>query len=260
MNIGVQSVDSTHENRKHMQFLTGDGVSSLDYEQSTAHKILADLQLSTKPKNYYNKVSLANQTVNGSTVNGYKYLDELLTVKYSTFQTIMSTQYPADLKTLGIDFPVLIVDNTSGTYLNTFLNGYLQTLTNTNYNFSANNQPSIYNLRIAKCEYNSPNKNFDVTYKSSLTDTPATDGVSLYTKNENFRFDINYVDSGKVQFTLIDVEFYNPGTTEVAYHLYVPLYVSQMLKFDFQVSSKSGSNYKLSEYTSDRGNSMLENE
>ena len=259
MNIGVQSVDSTHENRKHMQFLTGDGVSSLDYEQSTAHKILADLQLSTKPKNYYNKVSLANQTVNGSTVNGYKYLDELLTVKYSTFQTIMSTQYPADLKTLGIDFPVLIVDNTSGTYLNTFLNGYLQTLTNTNYNFSANNQPSIYNLRIAKCEYNSPNKNFDVTYKSSLTDTPATDGVSLYTKNENFRFDINYVDSGKVQFTLIDVEFYNPGTTEVAYHLYVPLYVSQMLKFDFQVSSKSGSNYKLSEYTSDRGNSMLEN-
>ncbi|MBR4361723.1 MAG: hypothetical protein IKP42_03135 [Ruminococcus sp.] len=249
MNIGVQSVDSTNENRKHMQFLTGDGVSSLDYEHSAANKILDDLQLSTKPKNYYNKVTLNAED-----------LDSLLTEKSSTFQTVMSTQYPADLKTLGINFPVLIVDNTNGSYLDTFLNGYLQTLTNTNYIFSANDQSSIYNLRIAKCEYNSENKNFDVTYKSNLNDTPAADGVSLYTKNGNFTFDINHVDSGKVQFTLIDVEFYNPGTTaEVAYHLYVPLYVSQMLKFDFQVSSKSGSNYKLSEYTSDRGNSTLEN-
>ena len=248
MNIGVQSEDPTHDNRKHMQFLTGDGVSSLDYEHSAAYKILGDLQLDTKPKNYYNNV-----TLNAGN------LDDLLTEKYQTFKTIMSTQYPADLKTLGIDFPVLIVDNTSGSYLDTFLNGYLQTLTNTNYTFSANNQSSIYNLRIAKCVYNSGNKNFDVTYKSSPNVTPATDGVSLYTKNGNFTFDINHVDSGKVQFTLIDVEFYNPGTTEVAYHLYVPLYVSQMLKFDFQVSSKSGSNYKLSEYTSDRGNSTLEN-
>jgi hypothetical protein len=251
MNIGIQDSTDTDENgnsRNHMQFLTGDGVSSLDYEQSAAHKILADLQLDTKPKNYYNNV-----TLNAGN------LDDLLTEKYQTFKTIMSTQYPADLKTLGIDFPVLIVDNTSGSYLDTFLNGYLQTLTNTNYTFSANNQSRIYNLRIAKCVYNSGNKNFDVTYKSSPNVTPATDGVSLYTKNGNFTFDINHVDSGKVQFTLIDVEFYNPGTTEVAYHLYVPLYVSQMLKFDFQVSSKSGSNYKLSEYTSDRGNSTLEN-
>lgn len=250
MNIGINSVgtDANGNSRNHMQFLTGDGVSSLTYADSAANAILDDLQLTTKPKNYYNQITLDAET-----------LDDLLAEKYSTFQTIMSTQYPADLRTLGINFPVLIVDNTNGSYLNTFLNGYLQTLTNTNYTFSANNQSSIYNLRIAKCEYNSPNKNFDVTYKSSLTDTPATDGVSLYTKNGNFLFDINHVDSGKVQFTLIDVEFYNPGTTEVAYHLYVPLYVSQMLKFDFQVSSKSGSNYKLTEYTSDRGNSTLEN-
>ena len=250
MNIGINSIgtDANGNSRNHMQFLTGDGVSSLDYEHSAANKILDDLQLSTKPKNYYNKV-----TLNAAD------LDSLLTEKCSTFQTVMSTQYPADLKTLGINFPVLIVDNTNGSYLNTFLNGYLQTLTNTNYTFSANNQSSIYNLRIAKCEYNSGNKNFNVTYKLSPNDTPATDGVSLYTKNGNFTFDINHVDSGKVQFTLIDVEFYNPGTTEVAYHLYVPLYVSQMLKFDFQVSSKSGSNYKLSEYISDRGNSTLEN-
>ena len=250
MNIGINSIgtDANGNSRNHMQFLTGDGVSSLDYEQSAAHKILADLQLSTKPKNYYNKV-----TLNAAD------LDSLLTEKSSTFQTVMSTQYPADLRTLGINFPVLIVDNTNGSYLNTFLNGYLQTLTNTNYTFSANNQSSIYNLRIAKCEYDSENKKFDVTYKNSLSDTSATDGVSLYTRNGNFIFDINTVDSGKVQFTLIDVEFYNPGTSEVAYHLYVPLYVSQMLKFDFQVSSKSGSNYKLSEYISDRGNSTLEN-
>lgn len=257
MNIGIQDSTDTDANgnqKDHMQFLTGDGVSNLDYEQSAANKILDDLQLSTKPKNYYNKVTTSQIT------GGFSAFDTLINQKYSTFKTITSTEYPSEMETLGLDFPVLIVDDNDGTTLTYMLNNYLRVLTNTDYNFAANNNSAIFDLKLAKCTFNSRTKKFDVEYNSSTTQT---NNASLYVDNGNFTFDINNVDSGKAQFTLIDVEFYDPSTSgnskKVAYHLYVPVYVSQMLKFDFQISSKSGSSYKLDQYTANRRNATLEN-
>ncbi len=262
MNIGIQSigVDANGNSRNHMQFLTGDGVSSLDYEHSAANKILDDLQLSTKPKNYYNKVTTSQIT------GGFSAFDTLINQKYSTFKTITATEYPSKMESLNLDFPVLIVDDNDGTTLTYMLNNYLRVLTNTDYNFAANTNSAgtdasgVFGLKIAKCTFDSTTEKFVVTYNSSTTQT---DNASLYVNNGNFTFDINNVDSGKAQFTLIDVEFYDPSTSgnskKVAYHLYVPVYVSQMLKFDFQISSKSGSSYKLDQYTANRRNATLEN-
>ncbi|SFW32802.1 hypothetical protein [Ruminococcus flavefaciens] len=254
MNIGVQSTDEDHSNKKHMQFLTGDGVSSLSYEESAAYAILRDLQLSTKPKNYYNKVTTTQLT------KGIAAFDTLISTKYTTFKTITSTEYPDEMDDLKLDFPVLVVDDNDGTTLTYMLNNYLRVLTNTDYNFAANNKTDVFNLKLAKCTFNTDTSKFDVTYNTSTTQT---DNSCLYVDNGNFAFNINRVDSGKAQFTLIDVEFYDPATSgdnkKVAYHLYVPVYVSQMLKFDYRISSKSGSSYKLTQYTNDRGNATLEN-
>ena len=269
VDIGINSVgtDENGVSRNHMQFLTSDGLSGkgatgFSYVNTAAHAVLTDLGAETKPKNYYNQLSNVLNTSSAITT-----FDELIASKYSTFKDVSGTDYPTFMRQNNLDFPVLLIDNNEPVALTDMLNKYLQTLTNTNYNFAAGkvsmadnaaNADSIFKLKLAKCEFDT-NK-FTVTYNSS---TEQTDNSSLYTRNGNFTFNIGNVDSGKAQFTLIDVEFYDPSTSgnskKVAYHLYVPVYVSQMLVYDLQISSKSGSTYKLDQYTAERGNYTLEN-
>ena len=265
--------DEQGNERSHWQFLTGDGISGsgesgIKYENSAVHNILNDLKsLTNAPDsyfNYYNKLwAVDNKNTLAHTddvidTDALAKFDTLISSKYSTFKDVTGTDYPAFMRQNNIDFPVLILDNNEPIALTAMLNKYLQTLTNTTYNFAANDDSSIFELKLAKCEFDTDK--FTVTYNASTDDT---NNSSLYTGNGNFTFNISNVDSGKAQFTLIDVEFYDPSTSgnskKVAYHLYVPVYVSQMLVYDLQISSKSGSTYRLNQYTTERGNYTLEN-
>lgn len=64
----------------------------------------------------------------------------------------------------------------------------------------------------------------------------------LEIKNGYFRMsDTDYDSSHDSQFTLIDIQYYAPNdTSRIAYHLFIPVSVEKMLKFDFKVGALSG--------------------
>lgn len=65
-------------------------------------------------------------------------------------------------------------------------------------------------------------------------------------------------DSNYEQFTLIDIQYYDPYTAgKIAYHLYIPVYVEKMPDFDFRAAALSGTTYNVSFYTD--GHPVLEN-
>ncbi len=72
----------------------------------------------------------------------------------------------------------------------------------------------------------------------------------LEIKNGYFRMsDTDYDSSHDSQFTLIDIQYYAPNdTSRIAYHLFIPVSVEKMLKFDFKVGALSGTKYNADLY------------
>ena len=98
-----------------------------------------------------------------------------------------------------------------------------------------------------------------VGYKNS-TFTPEATGASLKRADGTFYITNSSFDSGKMQFSLIDLRFYDPadGTT-VAYHLYVPVFVKKVLSYSFDIAVQSGTTYLETRYTDKFGEALIEN-
>ena len=147
----------------------------------------------------------------------------------------------------GTDLPVLMIETTEENTSHRIVNSYLRLLTNTRFDFGSDvagkYQVVIYNM----------------SYDAG-TFTPTYGDASLKRINGKFRMINTAYDSGKVQFSLIDVRFFDPtdGTT-VAYHLYVPVFVKKVLTFEFDVAAQSGTTYLESRYTSLFGQRLIAN-
>ena len=186
---------------------------------------------------------------------GEIYLSEL-EGKLSTFQTATErrTQVPDEY-----DFPVLVLDDTNRYATTELLNNYIRVLTNTTYNY--NEAGTSYTVRFGKCTYNTTGDNagkFSVNWANNVANLRITTDSFFQIYNG---YDNENTDG---QFTLVDVQYKIPAninntTNYIAYHLYIPVLVKKMLKFDFEVTALSGTTYRLQPYEALRNNVLIEN-
>ncbi|MBO4452496.1 MAG: hypothetical protein J5793_01030, partial [Clostridia bacterium] len=176
----------------------------------------------------------------------YNYVNKL-----STFNTEQSNS-------LTDDFAVLVIEETNRNRCTNIINGYLNLLANTNYDYASVND-AIYTVNIYRMNYNgtkfAPVENTEANLKRDTTNH------HFYMLNTNESTDTSASGAGTL-FSLIDVAFYDPAeNTKIAYHLYVPVIVKKLLKFNFEVATGSGTNYESAWYgRNDRyGQPVMEN-
>ena len=150
---------------------------------------------------------------------------------------------------LGTDFPILILDDNTPANSHRMINSYLRLLTNTRHDFGVD-AAGEYNVVI----YNMLYDDNDDEFKPSSTD------ASLKRYGGQFYMLNTSIDSGKMQFSLIDVRFLDPAdTSQVAYHLYVPVFVKKVMTYRFDIAVQSGTTYYSDQYEDDFGAPMIEN-
>lgn len=203
------------------KFLTGDGA-----DRTAIDNILAEADTNKGYKNISSDIE---------TFTGF-------TGKLSTFNEKTGAQ-------LTNDFPVLVINETNYVNVTNLLNSYIHILTNdSSFSNYAVADSSKYNVEIVPYRLNEDSKLFVTSSEYAQT---------LECKNGYFRMTDNDYDSNHKQFTLIDIQYYTPnGTSKIAYHLYIPVYVEKMLGFDFRAAALSGTTYNTSFYTD--GNPVLE--
>ncbi|MGN0630061.1 MAG: hypothetical protein ACI4JN_01925, partial [Ruminococcus sp.] len=174
---------------------------------------------------------------------------ELSDYKFSTFAAEMGLTEDS----LTYDFPVLVVNESDKDTLTNSINTYIKILTGTNYQIApksdvnyadpddaANSQ--LFNIDISQYKLNDAGDSFEKN--ENLSDK------SLTCSGRYFQMTNKHYDNANNQFTLLDVQFKNPlDTAQIAYHLYIPIVVVKMLKFDFNTGISSGTTYKTDLYT-----------
>ena len=140
------------------------------------------------------------------------------------------------------NFAVIAVDN-NATDLDTAINSYVQMLTHTTDNYArTNNNGSVYKVQIYRCVYNSTTNVFDKTVGSTGLTRDSSNGFHPYVEHPD-------TDEDTACFTLVDIQFLNPSNSnEVAYHVYVPVLIKKLLKFNFKASSLPGTVYDYTNY------------
>ena len=233
-------------------YLTGDGVQGLTFNASRFKKIQGDIADENK-KAYLIAPALSKTSTNESIVQRWNNIENNYTTSVKEFSNY----------TGGMNFPLLIVSDTNDANLTRQLNDYLQTLTNTSFDF-ANLDSSVGVVNLHKCTFTT-SKTWDVdpgTSSACLKRQLKSQSTSEYV----FHMSATEVDNenadGVPQFTLIDVQFYDPSDTsnnkKVAYHLYVPVYVKKVLQYNFHLSFASNTDYTKSAYSKD-ANTLFEN-
>ncbi len=215
------------------QFLTGDAVSSAVYTGSALEQIIND-KTNSVAGNYSSAPAVNN--------------DLLQTLKdhMSTSQTEFGRN---DIN----DFPLLIVNDTNVSNVTSYINYYLQNLTNTSMDFKVNLE-NVFEITLHKCTLQDNGK--------FLVGAAGTGSLLDY--ETGFAMDASKIDNEDLstpQFTLMDVRFFDPGSTScVAYHLYVPIFVKKLIQFRFSSKLVSGTNYYPAAYThTNAANTMFEN-
>ena len=211
--------------------LTGDGVASTT-DDLAIRSILADTATGRYAYAAGNRYDSFTTETNFAACRSF-------TGKFAMFRSEVSDY-------IGTDFPVLILDDTTRANSHKMINSYLRMLTNTRYDFGSD-EDGVYDVKIYNMQY---------------TDrfTPRTTGASLKRDGGQFYMLNSQFDSGKNQFSLIDVRFYDPAESDnTAYHLYVPIFVKKVLSFRFDIAELSGTTYLDSLYTSRFGQALIEN-
>ena len=167
--------------------------------------------------------------------------------KLSTFNTEQSTS-------LANDFAVLAVDDMVKVNTTEMINAYINLLANTNYNYGID-VANVYDVKVYRMVYDENTNKFEnVTTEEDL--------ACLRRDNEQFYMTSGDADTSGVMFSLIDVRFFDPkDSTKVAYHLYVPVLVRKMVKYNFKIATGTGTNYEGDWYTDNSrwGENIMEN-
>jgi len=156
--------------------------------------------------------------------------------------------------TVTNDFAILVLEDTNHYNSQALVNGYLQLLTNTRFNYADNTANTtvfttqLYKMELQSFEEQTEGQEQSATVIKKFVKT----GDANLKIDANHRFymmnDKEHVDTGMTtMFSLIDIQFYDPtiseGTPDVVYHLYVPVLVKKMLKYSFQIATGSGTIY-----------------
>ena len=169
--------------------------------------------------------------------------DPAISARFSTFNSEQGTD-------LTNDFAVLIVEDTNRQNTTDLINNYIRAITNmgldytgtSSYNFTNNGAAFkiIYETAIYKVTLGNDGRTFTV---SGPGDTVAS--LKIDRSLTQFYMDNSTVDTDNKTFSLIDVKFKDPtSSSNVAYHLYIPVIVRKLLKYDFRIATASGMNYQ----------------
>lgn len=211
------------------QYLTGDAVGSTAYLSTAFRHIVTD-QRDADAKAY---TACPTQLGLAENADALTKLRAELSNSYTEYRSYISSNANSGIR----NFPLLVAENTVSSELHTLINNYLQTLTNTNYNYAVD-VDGVYSVKRYKYVWN------------GITFAKSDEAACLKTKDSKFAMDASYVDTQDTpQFTLMDIQFYDPsGSGKIAYHLYVPVYVKKVLRFDFNAEIKSGTDYAWDAY------------
>lgn len=188
-----------------------------------------------------------------------------------TFDTAHLSTMNAEFgsSTLTDDFAVLVLEDTDHWNSQELINGYLQLLTSTKFNYAdGTTNSSVFATQLYKMVLQEEQQG-NVTVKKFVKTGDAN--LKIDTSNRFYMTNNNdSVDTGgtDVMFSLIDIQFYDPtvaSNPEVVYHLYVPVLVKKMLKYSFNIATGSGTIYDTEWYgdpsssSSRYGKILLEN-
>lgn len=225
--------------------LTGDAIPKLAYNASVFKSIVED-SASNKYGSYKNF-----GTITGSD-------KELIESKFSTAnKEFQAGSMPGN----NNNFPLLIVDDNDYTAVTAMINNYINVLANTNgINYAQDD--TMHKVSLFKCTYN--NNRFELDDRACLRKLTTPNGMYF----RMIASDVDNANSSIAQFTLMDVQFYDPSTVvsastenaKVAYHLYIPIYVRKLLQYRFKASLLSNTEYYPDAYTEEmNGNTVFEN-
>ena len=155
------------------------------------------------------------------------------------------------------NIPLIVIEDTDYKAVTQVLNSYINVLANTSgYNYAKDD--TIHRVELRKCSYDKSTGKYTIgADRSAALKKQSINGY------DHFRMTAANVDNaveGVLQFSLLDVQFLNPSNTEeVAYHLYIPVYVKKLLQYDFKAAMLSNTDYSTEAYGTLNGNSIFEN-
>ena len=199
--------------------LTGDGATKVD-ETAVRDSIISDIM--TNPslmKGYYG----GNQS---------RPLDEIVQ-KFGTngdYSSRLSNYKKEEPSCTSDDFPILVLNATTKSELNSIVNNYISMLTN-----AKQEQSKRYYDKIEPKTYKYENNAWNlVSAENQTMSWNATDGVSI---------NRGKYDNNKQQITILDVSYSYPINVETptdVYHLYIPVLVKKLMDVECSVKVVNG--------------------
>lgn len=230
------------------RFLTSDAVVSLTYDDSMFQKIIDD----NKPSKIGSYTNYKTTTSNapGTPTNITPDLATKVKAQFST----SAAQVPGSG---APNIPLIVIEDTDYKAVTQLLNSYINVLANT-YGYNYAKDDTIHRVQLRKCSYDKSTGKYTIG-----ADKSAALKKQNISNNDYFRMTAANVDNavdGVFQFSLLDVQFLNPSNTdEVAYHLYIPVYVKKLLQYDYRAAMLSNTEYYPEAYGTLNGNSIFEN-
>ena len=199
--------------------LTGDGATKVK-ETAVRDSIISDIM--TNPslmKGYYG----GDQS---------RPLDEIVQ-KFGTngdYSSRLSNYQKEDTSYTSEDFPILVLNATTKSELNSIVNNYISMLTN-----AKQEQSKRYYVSIEPQTYKYENNAWNlVSAENQTMSWNATDGVSI---------NRGKYDNNKQQITILDVSYSYPINVETptdVYHLYIPVLVKKLMDVECSVKVVNG--------------------
>ena len=235
------------------------GYSTYSSGTSVAARIYADWSAaSNKPNRAFSNVTVT-APYSGAAVPDigtfFKQPADSGAFKVSTWNTEMGRRTGVD------DFTLLVVNDANDPENTTnLIDNYIRLMTGTTTHYMAN-ETGKYRIVITPCRYNSETHKFELRndIEPGLTkykgNKPNRTDNKTYTEGY-YQMSLTNADSKyDDQFTLIDVQYYDPTDTSadaskrIAYHLYVPVLTKKTVNIEFSAASLSGSEYRMLGYS-----------
>lgn len=244
VNINPQSSMGTGE------IISGDGAVLYGQNVSMAAKIYSELGDTNNTRRY--------TTFDDTDITPGKKIGDYLSAspgfegdKITTWKTEIGST-PSGVE----DFAMIVIANEDAAETTALINRYIQLVTNTATDYNSGGDSSYYNIVPKACVYDSEDGRFEVTED----DVPGINyeaGATIEIDEAHTKapaaFSVNSAGADSLKpnkFTLLDVQFKDPlNTSNIAYHLYVPVYVKRSIKATFSSTALSGTDALAKNYT-----------
>lgn len=272
VNVNPQSKMGVHEDSTNA-VISGDGAVCLENKvpnysiytsgQTMAAQLYEDIRTGTDSRRY---TTCGDMLKNDVIANGHKFIYYLQRTKSNDGDRISTYKTEKGNLPNGIDdFTCIMISTNDPDETTNLINQYIRLVTNTTNDYAQSN--SYYDVSIQTCKL-IKNETTGTGEFKLITDSSDPDyNPGIVCEDGKFKMTETKrnADSSKENtFTLIDVQFKDPfDTSNVAYHLYVPVYTSYQLEVNFSAAIKTGSNsvaYKNNGITSDYEQSINDDE